>query len=76
MLYASLTGPLLNIYYPLPFNDHIKNRVALNESKLRSLWCSVYTEEEVDKYIRLYGGLKLHPSFAEKLDYDTKVEQA
>ena len=58
--YASLTGPLLGLYYPLPLEgDHEQWALALNESKLARLWCSIYTEGEVDRQITKYGGAKL-----------------
>jgi hypothetical protein len=76
--YASLVGPLLGAYYPLPFEDENDNRVALNTSRLKSLWCSVYTYEQVIENVDRFGeGPILDDSFAEKLDYDSfVVEQA
>jgi hypothetical protein len=73
--YASLTGPLLGVYYPMPaeLNDETECRLALNSSKLKGLWCSVYEYQEVKKQGLKYGGLILDDSFARKLDYDTHV---
>ena len=68
--YASLIGPLLDIYYPLPFEDETRNRIALNTSKLGRLWCTIYTEEEVDDCIKNFGGIKLSEYYAERLDYN------
>lgn len=68
--YASLVGPLMDLYYPLPFDDEILNRVALNSSRLKSLWCSVYTEDQVNKMVLQYGGTKLPDKFANNLDYN------
>lgn len=71
MKYASLIGPLLGIYYPLPFEDEEKNRLALNTSRLKNLWCRVYSEEEVNRQIKSFGGIKLPVSQASNLDYDS-----
>jgi hypothetical protein len=70
VLYASLTGPLLGLYLPLPFDNQIAARVALNTSRLKGLWCSVYTRPEVEQQIKEYGGVLLPARFAELLDYD------
>ena len=78
-LYASLIGPLLGLYYPCPssIKSSLAFRVALNSSKLSKLWCSVYTEEEVDEQIAISGGTKLPESYGGKLDYDSyKVQEA
>lgn len=70
-LYASLTGPLIGLYYPLPFDDERICRVALNTSKLAKLWCAVYTREQVDSAIAEFGGARLADKFAGNLDYDS-----
>lgn len=68
--YASLIGPLLGVYYPLSNEfDSVQRRMALNTSKLRMLWHSIYTTEEVDQSIQIWGGVKLPDEFAKKLDY-------
>jgi hypothetical protein len=69
-LYASLTGPLLGLYLPLPFDNPIAARLALNTSKIKSLWCSVYTRAEAEQSIRDFGGQILPASMAKHLDYD------
>lgn len=69
--YASLMGPLLGIYYPLPFDNERQNRIVLNTSKLSKLWCSVYTRNEVEEQIKRFGGQMLPDEFANKLDYDS-----
>lgn len=69
--YATLAGPLMGVYYPLPFDNERDNRVALNTSKLAKLWCSIYPKDEVDKQVRKYGGCVLPAEFALKLDYDS-----
>jgi hypothetical protein len=70
--YASLTGPLLGLYYPLP--DELETReqrgIAMNTSKLKSLWCSIYPEGEVDIQLLQFGGSKLPDECAGRLDYD------
>lgn len=70
-LYASLMGPLVGVYYPLPFNNEGKNRIALNTSRLQHLWCSVYTRKEVEAQIERFGGLMLPDKFVHDLDYDS-----
>jgi hypothetical protein len=70
-LYASLTGPLLGLYLPLPFENPIAARLALNTSKLKGLWCSVYTRAEAERCVRDHGGQMLPASMAKHLDYDT-----
>lgn len=73
MLYASLIGPLLGIYYPLPTNDETTARLMIGSSKLSKLWCSIYSSEYVEECIKRYGGMKLPDSCAQNLDYDTDV---
>jgi len=70
MLYASLIGPLLGVYYPIGSDDDTTCRVYMNNSKLKHLWCSIYSEEKVDEQIRKWGGVKLPPDMAHRLDYD------
>lgn len=69
--YASLVGPLLGVYYPLPFDDEGTNRIALNTSRLQRLWHSVYRREGVEAQIELYGGVMLPDEYARRLDYDS-----
>jgi len=77
MKYASLIGPLLGVYYPLPFEDELENRVALNSSRLEKLWCAIYEREQVELYIRRFGGTMLPEKYARALDYDSfLVDQA
>jgi hypothetical protein len=67
-MYASLTGPLVGIYFPLPEGDEADQRLLLNNSKLKSLWCAIYTEAQVDDLARDHAGIiKLPQSFAMKL---------
>lgn len=72
-LYASLVGPLLGLYYPIPASlpDDESCRVALASSRLAKLWCAIYTEEQVDECVRKFGGHKLDPRYAGFLEYDT-----
>jgi hypothetical protein len=63
-MYASLTGPLLGLYFPLPGQSETENRVMLNKSKLSKLWCSIYPESMVDKLIISSHGTKLDESYA------------
>lgn len=76
--YVSLIGPLLGVYYPLPFEAEGANRIALNSSRLRALWHSIYDEEEVDRQVaRFPACVKLPDAFARRLDYDMyEVEKA
>jgi hypothetical protein len=69
--YASLMGPLLGVYYPLPFDNERQNRTALNTSRLSKLWCAVYTRHEVEDRIKQFGGVILPDEFASKLHYDS-----
>lgn len=70
MLYASLTGPLLGLYFPIPTENKILARFMLNSSKLQKLWCSLYDEKETNILCSTYGGTKLPKEFMFKLDYD------
>lgn len=65
-LYASLTGPLLGLYFPIG-EDEGAGRLALNESKLEKLWCSVYKESDVDKQIEQFGGRKLPANYVRRI---------
>lgn len=71
--YASLVGPLLGVYYPLPFQDESTNRIALNTSRIRGLWCAVYSLAEVEEQIVQWGGIMLGDEYARRLDYDSHV---
>lgn len=72
-LYASLIGPLLGMYYPMPaeLDTVTKCCLALNTSKLKSLWSSVYSKRAAEAQIQQYGGLLLPDNLAAHLDYDT-----
>lgn len=70
MLYASLTGPLLGLYTPLPTDDKDTARLMIGSSSLQNLWCSIYTSEQVDEFVTIYGGGKLPDIYASRLDYD------
>lgn len=67
--YASLIGPLFGLYYPLPpdLENEELMRVALNTSRLKDLWCSIYTKEETERQIGKYGGLILPNAIAYNL---------
>lgn len=71
--YASLIGPLFGLYYPLPpdLENEELMRVALNTSRLKDLWCSIYTKEETERQIGKYGGLILPNAIAYNLDYSS-----
>jgi hypothetical protein len=69
MLYASLTGPLLGLYYPLPTDDKEVARVMLSTSSLKQLWCSIYTETEAQHCVAKYSGMLLPEEYAKRLDY-------
>jgi hypothetical protein len=70
-LYASLVGPLLGLYYPMPVDDVIEARIACKTSKLTKLWCCIYTVEQMEANIKQFGGMILPDRFANLLDYDT-----
>lgn len=69
--YASLIGPLLGLYYPLPkeCETRAQQYAAMNSSRLGPLWHSLYDEAEVDRQIAEHGGVKLPDAFASRLDY-------
>lgn len=69
--YTSLTGPLRGLYYRLPQElgtDESVLRIALNSSKLRDLWCAIYTWDEVAANISQFGGQIF--DIPHQLDYD------
>jgi hypothetical protein len=69
--YASLVGPLVGLYYPMPSElSYEQCHHAMNTSKLAKLWCAIYTEEQVDGFLVKYGGQKLNSVRASTLDYD------
>jgi len=71
--YASLTGPLLGLYFPLPdelVSDNAR-ACALNTSKLSRLWCSIYTREAALAAIEEWGGSLLDDRHAAWLDYNS-----
>ena len=73
--YASLIGPLLGIYYPIPICSlqHIDVvGILLSSTKLRSLWCSVYPTHEARRCVDNYGGLLLPDEFAMRLLIETE----
>lgn len=76
--YVSLTGPLLGIYFPVSDDwNEAQIRRALNTSRLKNLWCSVYPRKEVFSQIIAYGGQILPDNFINMLDYDSfEVEKA
>ena len=79
--YASLTGPFLGLYFPLPLRHDVTAhhaRIAggamLNsDAKIQSAWCSIYDEAEVDRQITEFGGAKLPNAQAARLNFDWHV---
>lgn len=70
--YASLIGPLIGLYYPKPPElDTMQFRLALNSSRLKSLWHSIYDAAEVRRQLLEYGGQMLPIEYASRLDYDS-----
>jgi len=65
--YASLTRALMSLYYPIEAENEDIARRMIATSSLSKMWCSVYTEEQVDEFIKNYGGHKLT---VRQLDYD------
>ena len=56
--YVSLVGVLLGCFLEVETRDDEDDenvRIAMNCSKLQSLWCSVYPEGYIDCYIRDFG---------------------
>lgn len=56
--YVSLIGPFMNYYAKVPYaRNNIEARWLCNQDRrLKSLWCSTYTLEQVVDCIHKYGG--------------------
>jgi hypothetical protein len=75
--YASLIGPLLGLYFPLPDAPEAVQRVMMNTSRLKNLWHSIYTEEQAKDGVEKFGGALLPDSQAKALDYSSfEVQKA
>ena len=69
-VYVSLIGPLMNLYAKVPYAENsIEAAWICNKSKLKSLWCSAYTLEEVERCIADYGG-SIIELYKDGLDFD------
>jgi len=76
--YASLQGPLLGYYFPLPLKGNTPKHEArilgglmLNGCrKLKPLWCAIYDNEEVSQQITQFGGERIRESLADAIDFD------
>lgn len=74
--YASLVKGLHGLYYPIAADSEAEARLKINNSSLKNLWCSVYTNIETERLVTEYGGVILPDAYLKKLDYDTfAVEQ-
>lgn len=72
--YASLTGPLLGLYYPVKADDEMEARLMLNSSRLKSLWCETYSLQEANEQCAKWGGQILN--LGTSLDYDAEYVKA
>lgn len=68
--YASLVGPLIGLYFPLPDAPEYVQREMLHSSRLKNLWCAIYTEDQARDQVATYGGFLLPDSHADALDYN------
>lgn len=75
--YASLTGPLLGLYLPLPIRPDVEKQDAcdlgallLNNSKMARLWCSIYEQGYAAELVGRFGGLLLPNEHAARLLVD------
>lgn len=67
--YVSLVGPFMNYYAEIPYaTNNIEAAWICNNSKLKNLWCSTYTREQVDRMIKDYGG-QIITLYKEGLDF-------
>lgn len=72
--YASLVGPFLG-YYALIEEAEDHNEAALmcnTDRRMKSLWCSIYTESKTDELIEKYGGQKIELC-KNGLNYDVRA---
>ncbi len=70
ILYASLVKSLNGLYYPIECESELEARLKMNCSDMASQWCSIYTEEQVDGFIKEYGGIKLPLQFTGIMCFD------
>lgn len=72
--YASLTGPFMGTYYPMPVELETEDqcRVACQTSKLSALWCAIYSFDDAMDAVRKHGGALLEPGNwgGADVDYD------
>lgn len=70
--YASLVGPLLGLYFPLPpeLETEVQRRLGLITSGLKLKWCGIYPEQDTRDMVDRFGGVILPDHFAKQLDYD------
>jgi len=75
-VYVSLVGPLLGFYALVPGAETLEQaRLMCNtDRRLRSLWCSAYTKEEVDRCIEQYGG-QIIILYRDGMEYDYEALQ-
>ncbi len=57
-VYVSLIGPFMNYYAKVPYakNNAEAGWLCNADRRLKSLWCSTYTLEQVTECIHKYGG--------------------
>lgn len=70
-VYVSLIGPFLNYYALVPYaQNNVEARWICNQDRrLKSLWCSTYTYDQVVEAIHKYGG-QLIELYKDGLEFD------
>ena len=61
-LYASLIGPLLGCYFPSEVGqEELEFRQELNKSRLRPLWHTIYSAEQVSEQLKTFPNCTVLP---------------
>ncbi len=69
--YVSLIGPFMNMYAKIPYaENNIEAAWICNQDRrMKSLWCSTYTLEQVQECIGSYDGAIIE-LYSEGLEFD------
>ena len=69
--YVSLIGPFMNMYAEIPYAENSVEAawICNQDRRMKSLWCSTYTLEQVQECITSYGGTIIE-LYAEGLEFD------
>ena len=70
-VYVSLIGPFMNMYAKVPYaENNIEAAWICNQDRrMKSLWCSTYTLEQVQECIASYDGAIIE-LYSEGLEFD------